>query len=252
MLLSFYSRTFLVVCGTNYSNLTKPRYQLIFDEGNPLLVLIQLCEITSTEHKVWYNCEKMFVGRPVFFSGWCYIDFSLKSMRPQGQIKISPSKGFLTDGRSSSSTDRWLHWQGGSGGTHHRSHSHSFWSGWKDPLQTLQQMWLDRRFADDLQQEGRATWNQQVNVTRDRWKFQSMRDLSIEKSNGRGSREGLHNQIFTTRNRVEQRRKTPRSWSIMHEHTISFQSYLTHWWLIWPVYLYLIPFLLISKPKVTN
>lgn len=128
-----------------------------------------------------------------FFSGWCYIDFSLKSMRPQGQIKISPSKGFLTDGRSSSSTDRWLHWQGGSGGTHHRSHSHSFWSGWKDPLQTLQQMWLDRRFADDLQQEGRVTWNQQVNETRDRCKLLSMRDLSIEESNGRGSREGLHN-----------------------------------------------------------
>ena len=54
-------------------------------------------------------------------------------------------------------------------------------------------MWLDRRFADDLQQEGRVTWNQQVNETRDRCKLLSMRDLSIEESNGRGSREGLHN-----------------------------------------------------------
>lgn len=177
--------------------------------------------IQLQKHVCWKTC---------FFSGWCYIDFSLKSMRPQGQIKISPSKGFLTDGRSSSSTDRWLHWQGGSGGTHHRSHSHSFWSGWKDPLQTLQQMWLDRRFADDLQQEGRVTWNQQVNETRDRCKLLSMRDLSIEESNGRGSRESDHKKKLTTiRKYSEQSWTTKKNTSIMidnawREHTISFQS----------------------------
>lgn len=175
---------------------------------------------------MWYNCEqKCLLEDMFFFSGWCYIDFSLKSMRPQGQIKISPSKGFLTDGRSSSSTDRWLHWQGGSGGTHHRSHSHSFWSGWKDPLQTLQQMWLDRRFADDLQQEGRVTWNQQVNETRDRctvscWVWEIW---ALKKAMG-----GDPEKVFTTtiyhyiRNRVEQRRKTPQSWSIMNDVSIQY------------------------------
>ena len=145
----------------------------MFDEENPLLVLIQLGEIISpvTHAVIWYklmntSCDttakKCLLEDMLFFlDDVSYTDFSLKSfLRPQGQITISPSKGFLTDGRSCSSTDRWLHWQGGSGGTHHRSYSHSFWSGWKDPLQTLQQMWLDRRFADDLQQEGRVTWNQ--------------------------------------------------------------------------------------------
>ena len=98
--------------------------------------------------------------------GWIFHSISWWSKSPclvnvsgwlWGTLAIAPKERVLADGRSSLATDWWLHWQGGTGGEDHCGHSHSVWRGWKDLVQTLQQVRADWRFANDLQQEGRAT-----------------------------------------------------------------------------------------------